>query len=47
MVANYTKLYEKETIFGKFITEPDFNICEIGTSEKSDEQFKMTVSNLD
>jgi hypothetical protein len=47
MVANYTKLYEKDHIFGKFYTKDDFNVCEIGTQEKSDEQFKMTVSNLE
>jgi hypothetical protein len=31
MVANYTRLYEKEQIFGKFYPNEDFNICEIGT----------------
>lgn len=43
MIANYTKLYTKEQIFGK---DPPA-IVEIGTQEDTDGQFKMTVSNLE
>jgi len=39
MVANYTKLYEKEKIFGKFLqpTDSTYDVCEIGTQSNSDE----------
>lgn len=43
MVADYTKLFTKEQIFGK--RHPV--IKEIGTQEKTDGQFKMTVANLE
>jgi hypothetical protein len=47
MAKNYTQLYTKEQIFGKFIKEDDFDIKEVGNDEEADTNFKMTVSNLE
>ena len=46
MAKNFESLFPKELVFGGFINKDNFDIVEVGNSEKADNQFKRTVENL-
>lgn len=46
MAKNFESLFPKELVFGKYISDPDFDIVEVGNNEVADIAFKKTVENL-
>ena len=46
MALNFESLFPKELVFGKYISDPDFDIVEVGNNEVADIAFKKTVENL-